>query len=41
MFPSRGHSNKNSNKLKIWLLPDCFELLELKDHWQGEEFPSW
>lgn len=24
-----------------WLLPDYFELLELRDHQQGEESPSW
>lgn len=37
----RRHSNKSSSKLQIWLLPDYFELLELTDHEQGEEFPSW
>lgn len=25
----------------LWLLPDYFELLELRDHEQGEESPSW
>lgn len=43
--PQRGNISMRSYRLPgnvtLWLLPDCFELLELRDHQQGEESPHW
>lgn len=40
MFPS-GDTGRVPMNFKLWVLPDYFESLELRDHQQEEESPYW